>query len=324
MLNLKVLPGAYRAAPMPPAAWITYPAAWTGLQPHATCTGVAALDDPANILTSKTGDPFYGYIPWQKTSAGLGDNPARWIPAVKTITNGMPGAPIGGVDLSTLSTVAEFTAACSAIGGTYFPADTRTNTASALVSDAVAPLQAQITDLNAQIAALTAARDAAVAAKASADAATATAQTAQQAAEDKLATAEAARVAAEQSAVAERAAKMAALADASRLLLQTRTLTLSIDNPVNLDGSNTVKVSGPALAPVLVRLVLTQAATAKLKLKSRVLASAKGTIGPEGTTSVTLAIAKKSLRPAAKKASKKAISLDARSKDRVATTAAFK
>ncbi|HEY6890828.1 MAG TPA: hypothetical protein VI300_23690 [Solirubrobacter sp.] len=159
LLNLKLLPTAYRAA-MTPAQKLTYPLAQTGLQLHATCSGVAALADPANILAADLagrtdGDPFYGYLPWQKDPAGIGDDPAHWIPVVKAATAGLPGAPPGGVDLSALTSAADFTRACQALGGTYHPADTASNVTTAVVADAVdaavAPLNAQISAFSAQV-----------------------------------------------------------------------------------------------------------------------------------------------------------------------------
>ncbi len=100
-------------------------------------------------------DPFYNYVPWQKTKAGVytgdtlvagfGDDPTKWIPVVKSVT---------GVDLSTLSTVADFTSACQGLGGTYHPADTASNVTSAVVADATGPLSAQVTSLTAQVGSL--------------------------------------------------------------------------------------------------------------------------------------------------------------------------
>src|SRR5262249_1819398 len=127
MLNLsKVLPSAYRAA-MTVTQKLAYGPAQTGIQVHATCGGVAALTDPTNIAQvwdrASDHDPFYNYIPWQKESAGLGDNPSQWIGVVKNVT---------GVDLPPVSDVA---AACTGLGGPYPPADTRSATASAAIAD---------------------------------------------------------------------------------------------------------------------------------------------------------------------------------------------
>ncbi len=134
MLNYKTMPTTYRAD-MTPEEKRTYAPAQTLLQPHATCEDVPALDPTtvsggANILawqllpgtTNNTAlppvavpDPYFNYIPWQKTGVTigadtnlLGENPAFWIPVVQAAT---------GVDLSTLTTEAQFTTACKALNG---------------------------------------------------------------------------------------------------------------------------------------------------------------------------------------------------------------
>jgi len=140
VIDYSVLPSAYRA-PMTAEQKRTYAPAQTGVQPHATCSGVAALSDGANILAwqrNAGNDPYYDYVPWQKASAGLGDDPTTWIPVVRTAT---------GVDLSALSTTADFTAACVRLGGTYVAADTAAPIANTLIANAVAPLNTQITTL---------------------------------------------------------------------------------------------------------------------------------------------------------------------------------
>ncbi len=135
VINYKVLPSAYRA-PATADEKRTYPAAQTDVQAHATCSGVAELTDGANILAWQTGaDPAYNYIPWQKASAGLGDDPAKWIAVVKTAT---------GVDLATESNL---TTACTGLGGTFHAADSSTAIASALIANAVAPLNKEIASL---------------------------------------------------------------------------------------------------------------------------------------------------------------------------------
>lgn len=150
VLDYKVLPTAYRA-PATAEQKRTYADAQTDVQAHATCSGVSDLTDGANILAwqSATSDPAYNYIPWQKASAGLGDDPAKWIAVVKAET---------GVDLSTLTTVATFTTACESLGGTYHAADTSSAIATSLIANALAPLQKQIATLQAQVATLTKAK----------------------------------------------------------------------------------------------------------------------------------------------------------------------
>jgi len=152
MVNYKILPGTWRT-PMTPEQKLTYPAAQTDVQPHATCLATK-LVEPVVILAWQSSDPFFAYIPWQKISAGLGDEPSKWIPVVKAATAGLPGAPAAGVDLSALSTEAEFKAACEALpGGTgqYHKADTASEidkaTAALKAQEAVAPFEAEVTSL---------------------------------------------------------------------------------------------------------------------------------------------------------------------------------
>lgn len=142
VLDYSVLPSAYRA-PATAEQKRTYPAAQTDVQAHATCSGVAALTSGANILAWQAGvDPAYNYVPWQKATAGLGDDPAKWIPVVKAAT---------GVDLAT---VTDFAAACTGLGGTYRAADTQSAIASSLIAAALAPVQKQLADLTKAKAAL--------------------------------------------------------------------------------------------------------------------------------------------------------------------------
>lgn len=134
LVNYKFLPGTWRGTDK--AAWLNHGDAQTNLQAHATCMG-ATWDTVANRLAYQD-DPFFNYIPWQKTSAGIGDEPSEWIPLVKQLTD---------VDLSTLSTVEQFTAACTTAGGTYYPADVSASITSALEAAVKTPLQSQITTL---------------------------------------------------------------------------------------------------------------------------------------------------------------------------------
>jgi len=140
MINYRFLPGTWRgtATDANRLLWLAYGPAQTELQAHATCLG-AAWDTPENILAWQD-DPFYDYIPWQKTGVGIGDEPSEWIPVVKDIT---------GVDLSTLNTPEQFEAACEApaVGGTYYAADTASRITSTLEKQITEPLQSQITTL---------------------------------------------------------------------------------------------------------------------------------------------------------------------------------
>jgi len=180
-LNLKFLPGSYRAV-MTGDQWLNYPQVQTGIQTHATCQNVGAINTDANAKAvqenfgnvSGIGDPFWNYVPFQKASVagGVGGDadPAKWITVVKTSTNGLPGAPAGGVDLATVNDAAAARTACEALGGVYVPADTQGGSqASSQISDAVTaatdPLNLQIADLIAQNTTLTQAADAAEAAR---------------------------------------------------------------------------------------------------------------------------------------------------------------
>ncbi|MDO8187776.1 hypothetical protein Q5424_26675 [Conexibacter sp. JD483] len=136
VLDYSALPSEYRE-PMTAQEKLAYPAAQTGLQAHATCSGVASLTDPDTVLAWQSGarEPSYAYVPFQKTSAGLGDDPATWIAVVKRAT---------GVDLAT---VTDPRAECERLGGRLEAADSSTPLANALVAAATAPLQTQLADL---------------------------------------------------------------------------------------------------------------------------------------------------------------------------------
>ncbi len=142
-LNLRFMPGPYRA-PMEEEEWVTWPRAQTGIQSHATCQDAPGLNTVANILLvqSNETDPFWNYVPWQKTSSRLGDEPEQWIGVVDDAV---------GVDLSTLNTVDDFRTACEGVDGVYVPADNpafpATNAVDDAVEAAVAPLNAMIDSL---------------------------------------------------------------------------------------------------------------------------------------------------------------------------------
>jgi hypothetical protein len=170
-LNLKYMPGAYRGTTAMPimtaTQWLNYGPSQTSIQTHATCQNLPALNTDANVLAVQElfapmalGDPFWNYIPWQKTSVvgGVGGDadPTKWINVVKTATNGEMGAPPGGVDLNTLTSIADFRNACEAMAGVYVPADTQSANLPAqdqidsAVAAAVTPLNAQIVTLTAE------------------------------------------------------------------------------------------------------------------------------------------------------------------------------
>ena len=134
VVDYKRIPGPYRAT----LTWDQLVAAGTvGAQAHATCE-VASLTSEQAIKAWQEGDPFYAYVPFQKGSAGLEDDPATWIPVVKART---------GVDLAG---VADPAAACADLGGTYVPADeTQSSNAqfnSGLIEHETEPLKAALAD----------------------------------------------------------------------------------------------------------------------------------------------------------------------------------
>jgi hypothetical protein len=143
VINFQRFPGKFRETIPTPADWLAVVPPRTGVQPHATCDATATTN-AANIVGWQGAEPFYAYIPWQSTAAGIDDDPADWIGYVKTLT---------GVDLTGMNaTAAE--AACEALPGatstSYHPADAplATSIASGLVAHevehAVEPLQAEI------------------------------------------------------------------------------------------------------------------------------------------------------------------------------------
>lgn len=245
VIDYAVLPAGYRA-PMSATDKLAYAPAQTGVQPHATCSGVAALADPANVAAWQRNagdDPSYDYIPWQKTTAGLGDDPAKWIPVVRSAT---------GVDLSTLATAADFRAACERLGGTYHAADAQSSIASALISNATAPLTAQIASLRR-------ARDAS-------DAAAATARAAATAARAAAATARAAQAADE----------------AAYEALFTKPIRLTLAAKRFAPAAGVAMVTGSPTDPVDLTLEVTRKLARRLKLGTTVLAESEGTIDDDG------------------------------------------
>jgi hypothetical protein len=159
MLNYKAMPSSWRGN-MTAEEKRTFNGAQTDLQAHATCADSALLNTPGNVRAwQDSDDPFFNYIPWQKTSAGLGDEPSHWIGVVKAAT---------GVDLATLNTEADFQAACEGapVSGAYHKADTGASITSALETAVADPLKSQIASLQTQVGTLTAAKAAAEAAQA--------------------------------------------------------------------------------------------------------------------------------------------------------------
>ncbi|HWM11470.1 MAG TPA: hypothetical protein VNO82_19085 [Solirubrobacteraceae bacterium] len=118
----------------------------TGVQVHATCWDADAVADGDEVEdlwdwqaiaawqdTTAPIEPFYNYIPFQTTSAGLDDVPATWLDDVQTLT---------GVNLG-----ADPAAQCTSIGGQLVAADTTTSSNAAfnsgLIAQTVEPLEAE-------------------------------------------------------------------------------------------------------------------------------------------------------------------------------------
>jgi hypothetical protein len=135
-----------------PSAWRTgkskaqiLAAGGTGAQPHALCTGVPALEDEAAVLGWQGADPFYNYVPFQSTSAGLEDAPSAWLPTLTA----------AGFDVSKLGTPAGDEAECEKVpGATYVRADKTATTTASLAAGSVEPLEEEITALKASTATL--------------------------------------------------------------------------------------------------------------------------------------------------------------------------
>ena len=124
----------------------------TGAQVHATCD-VPALTTPTVIRSWQGTDPFYAYVPFQRTAAGFDDKASTWLGIVTTAT---------GVDLQVLDdTDAAREAACEALPGasasSYVPADATQSTKAAWalgpVEEAVKPLEEHVASLTSDLAA---------------------------------------------------------------------------------------------------------------------------------------------------------------------------
>lgn len=246
------------------AGFVDSPAARTGVQAHATCD-VAALDDETTIRSwqgatpEDAGEPFYAYVPFQTGSAGLEDDPARWLPVVLART---------GVDLTAIAdTDAAREAACEApaVGGTYYPADATQSTNAAFNSGLIeeteertaAPFEARIRTFEETLAAAQA----------------------KQAATD-------AQLAAANARLAQAPGAPTSAAAAKPL---TATLSTSRVTPARLTRSGVpVSVTGPAGQAVRVRATVPFAQARRHGLRSTILGSKGGTIGRDGTATITV------------------------------------
>jgi hypothetical protein len=146
MIGYNLIPTAWRTGKLMSDILAT---GGTGAQPHATCTGVPALESEATITGWQGVDPFYNYIPFQSTSAGLEDDPATWLAKLTA----------AGFDTTKLATPTEAAAECEKVpGAIYVRADKTASTTESLaagpVEHAVEPLNTQIASLNAGLAAV--------------------------------------------------------------------------------------------------------------------------------------------------------------------------
>ena len=280
VMDYKYMPNPYRGT-LTTAALLAE--GDTGAQAHATCwdDGVADADDVEALWTTAAIadwqdteapiEPFYNYVPFQKTAAGLEDDPATWIGYVKTLTG-------NAVDLATVSddpatAATELESLCeTTLDGTFVPADTTQSSIEAFNSGTIehtaAPLEAQISTLQTEKAA---ALQSAAAADAAAKAATARALAAQNA------------LAAEKTASHRQADGRAPGCPPSRQPRRDR------------------RAHRPTVACGKVRFLIASSRAKALGLKSNVLGRATVTTGADGTGSVTVELSKQAAR-AVKKA----------------------
>lgn len=253
VLDYAALPSDYRA-PMTAEQKLAYPAAQTDLQAHATCAGVPALSESATILAwqeNAANDPSYAYVPWQKSAAGVGDDPARWTEVVRRAT---------GVDLATAT---DLRAACEEKGGRYRAADSSTPIANALiangVANAVAPLDRQITALRSSEASLRRGKETAERALATARAALAVARETQRA------------------------------SDVAYQAFFTRPIKLTLAARRFAPANGVALVTGSPTDPVTITVEVTRRQRRALGLASTVLVEANGEIGDDGALLLRLA-----------------------------------
>jgi len=281
VFDYKVLPSAYRATL---TDWDDLRnAGATDAQAHATCR-VPQLETEAAVRSWQGTDPFYAYVPFQKGSAGLEDDPATWIPKVKDLTG-------GAVDLAVIDTPAAAEAACEALPGadasSYVPADSTQSSNEAfnsgLIEHTTEPLETEIASLKA------------------AAATTATAMTTLQGLLDAA------------------KAEIAKLTAAAAPMTVTLPTASAKGKTIAKNGA-TVALTGPGGAPVNVKLAVSERQGRKLKLKSSVLASAKATLGADGRATVTLKPGKAARRALNKLKRSVAMTVTARSGDRISTS----
>jgi len=256
----------------------------TGAQPHATCD-VAALNTPAVIRSWQGVDPFYAYVPFQRTAVGIDDNAAGWLGVVQTAT----GVNLGAVP----DTDAGRGAACEALpganAGSYVPADLTQNTlaswSSGQVHLATAALEEKLAGKDAQIAALSASGT----------------------------------VGASGSNSAEQISALQAQIAALRLDLRSLKLALPsrIPSPGGLARNGiALTLAGPAKRTVSVRALIGAAQAKKLGLRSRVLAGKSVVLGADGDAAFILTPTKAAAAGLRKAKGSLALAVDAATGDR--------
>ncbi len=229
----------------------------TGAQVHATCD-VPALTSPAVIRSWQGTDPFYAYVPFQRTAAGFDDDAASWLGIVKTAT---------GVDLAVVAdTDAGREAACEALPGatasSYVPADATQSTKAAWalgpVEAAVEPLEEHIAELTDEVAAKT------------------TELTAVNGSLSNV-----------QAEVAFLKTEIASLRSALTRLKLTFPATAPTLDALAASGL-ALKLTGPASQTASVRLLVPASKLKKLGLTSRVIATQQVALGADGSATFVL------------------------------------
>lgn len=256
----------------------------TGAQAHATCD-VPALTTASVIRSWQGTDPFYAYIPFQRTAAGYDDKASTWLGIVRTAT---------GVDLDVVpDTDAAREAACEALPGaiasSYVPADATQSTKAAWargpVEEAVKPLEEHVSVLTADLATKTAELTGVKGALSNAH--------------------------------TEIASLKAAL---TRLKLTFPATSPSLDGLAA--GGLALRLVGPAGRTANVRLLVSARKLKKLGLKSRIIGTQKVDLGTDGTASFTLKPTAKAATALKKYTGKLAILGEATTADRRSLAAA--
>lgn len=222
----------------------------TGAQVHATCD-VPALTTPAVIRSWQGADPFYAYVPFQRTAAGFDDDAASWLGVVKAAT---------GVDLGAVAdTDGAREAACETLPGatasSYAPADA---TQSSKAAWALGPVEEAVEPLEAHIDGLTS------------DLATATAE-----------------LAGVKAALANATTEIASLKAALTRLKLTFPATAPSLDALAATGL-ALKLAGPASQTVSVRLLVPAGKLKKLGLRSRIVATGQVALGADGAATFAL------------------------------------